>query len=881
MFLALTTLLLTGPLQTFQAPAGKLQANVTPELSVLPNGRLVTARGRRLYGGENCWNTLYSPDAKSLVLLYEGGFNVFTDLDAAKPTVKKFARKDFGFCAAFLDDRRLLVSNGEAGGLQIVDLSTSDKTDISANVDGVTGTYITDLVLSDDKKFCYALDVAGQDLLTFDLTLNKLVNRVKAGREPYAIALDEATKQVFVANIGLFDYTPIPKTDDPNFFANGITRPAFPFPSPEAEKGVQFEGRFVKGLGDARTPDAHSVFAYSLATPAKPQKTKAEKTGLLIHAPSQAGKAVGGSAPCALLVKNGHLYVSNSNNDTVQSFSVNGLKLEKTIKLAPTPELSAYRGVIPNGMSTDSDGKTLFVCESGLNAVAAIDTASGKVLYHVPTGWWPNMVRVSPDGKSLTVACQKGIGRGPQGPKSTRLPSDERYGMTAMPGMAHLVSLPATKPDQAAATLQVVKNNGLSPVAADTTPNPIPTVPGKPSEDIKYVVFITKENHTFDGIFGTLEGSDGEPSYAEWGEKGWVRERNNKEERFPIMPNHLKLARQFSVSDNFYMEPQASGDGHRWLIGVYPSVWTTKVFYSGWNMSGDPKTPGRFTQFGSNGSQIPEDYLENGSMWEHLSRGGITFRNYGEGFEFPGVDEAYETTKSGAIEPLNFPINKVLWDNTCWDFPIYNNNIPDIARFEWFKEDLEKNFRQKGKPIPHFMNITYCNDHGTGPRPADGYPYTSSYMADNDLALGKTLEYLSSLPEWKNMAVFVTQDDSGGDNDHVDRHRSFVLALGPWTKKGYVSHDHTSIMSIIKTVYRIFGLGPNNLFDATATDLRDMFTKTPDFKPYKAVDTHPTVFVASKAFDPKDPNMKKRRFMKPTVAMDDPKWIEKMRPKDD
>jgi hypothetical protein len=347
------------------------------------------------------------------------------------------------------------------------------------------------------------------------------------------------------------------------------------------------------------------------------------------------------------------------------------------------------------------------------------------------------------------------------------------------------------------------------------------------------------------------------------------------------MPNHLKLARQFSVSDNFYMEPQASGDGHRWLIGVYPSVWTTKVFYSGWNMTGEPTNPGRLTQFGSNGSQIPEDYLENGSMWEHLSRGGVTFRNYGEGFEFPGVDEDYETEKSGAIERVNFPINKVLWDNTCWDFPIYNNNIPDVARFEWFKEDLEKNYRQKGKSIPRFMNITYCNDHGTEPRPKDGYPYTASFMSDNDMALGKTLEYLSSLPEWKNMAVFVTQDDCGGDNDHVDRQRSFVLALGPWAKKGYVSHDHTSIMSILKTVYLVFGLGPNNLFDATATDLRDMFTTKPDFTPYKAVDTHPTVFVASKAYDPKDPEMRKRRFMKPTLAMDDPKWIEKMRPKDD
>jgi hypothetical protein len=339
------------------------------------------------------------------------------------------------------------------------------------------------------------------------------------------------------------------------------------------------------------------------------------------------------------------------------------------------------------------------------------------------------------------------------------------------------------------------------------------------SNDIKYVVYITKENHTYDGIFGGLEHSNGEPSYAEFGDHGWIREKKGVDDRASIMPNHLKLARQFAISDNFYLEPGYSGDGHRWLIGVYASVWTTKLYYSGWNFSTDAVNPGRMVAFGSNGSQIPEDYEENGSMWEHLSSKGVSIRNYGEGFEFPGVDEGPDTTKTGAIEPLNIPINKVLWNNTCWDFPIFNTNIPDIARFEWFKEDLEKNYVKKGKPIPQFINITYCNDHGTEARPNDGYPFECSYMADNDLALGKTIEYLSTLPEWKNMAVFVTQDDPGGDDDHVDHIRSYVLALGPWVKKGYVSHVHGSFMSVQKTIYEIFGCGPNNLFDALANDL--------------------------------------------------------------
>jgi len=219
---------------------------------------------------------------------------------------------------------------------------------------------------------------------------------------------------------------------------------------------------------------------------------------------------------------------------------------------------------------------------------------------------------------------------------------------------------------------------------------------------------------------------------------------------------------------------------------------------------------------------------------------------------------------------------KILFDNTCFDFPIFNTNIPDIARADWFFDDIKKNFRDKGKDLPQFINIAICNDHGTGARPSEGYPYTCSYMADNDLALGRIVEYLSHTPEWKNMAIFVTQDDPGGDSDHVDRCRSFVLAIGPYIKHGFVSHDHTSIMSIIRSVYDIFGLGPSNLFDALATPLDDMFTDQPDFTPYVAQNSDPRVFIAENTFDPNDPQFKKRR-KRPGVAMDDPSFLRKMR----
>jgi hypothetical protein len=345
------------------------------------------------------------------------------------------------------------------------------------------------------------------------------------------------------------------------------------------------------------------------------------------------------------------------------------------------------------------------------------------------------------------------------------------------------------------------------------------------------------------------------------------------------MPNHVRLAKQFAISDNFYMEPQASGDGHRWLVGVYPSFWTTRVYYSGWGFKLSDSAKGRLIAFGSNGSQIPEDYLENGSLWEHLARGGVTFRNYGEGYELPDNDEGMPETRSGAFTRVNYPMPKVLYDNTCFEFPAYNTNIPDIARVDWFVEDLEKYRSAHQGKLPNFVNIAICNDHGAEASPKTGYPYIASYMADNDLALGRIVAYLSAQPEWKTMAILVTQDDSGADNDSIDRHRSFVLCISPWAKKSYVSHEHTSIMSIIKSIYRLSKLGPNNLIDATATDLADLFDSRPDFTPYKYVSADPRVFKPEDTFDPTDPKFERRRMAGPAMKLDDPVFMESMRAK--
>ena len=866
-------------------PAGTRQAKVVAgDVGVLPNGRLLNPTGERLYtAGSDLFDLSLSPDGKTLIGNYDGGMTIW-QRNTPGGIPRAITQKNMGFAGAFTHGgAQYIVSNGDAGhGISIYDATswslpsapgTTDRKVMNVDQEPLftiaadKETYIQDIVLAPDGHTVYALDVARQRVIVFDLTEKKVIADVAAGRQPYALALNADGSRLFVANIGIFDYSLVPPpAEGSGFSKRGLRVPPFGFPSKEAETGVQTEGRFVPGLGSPRVPDAQSLWSYDVRKPASPTVTGKAKTGILIHAPADNGKSVGGSAPNALYIHGNNIWVSNANNDTVQAFDVRTLKLNKTIKLTPTKELSRLRGIIPTGMVMNRKGTRLYVAEAGINAVAVIDPIKGTVLGHIPTGWYPTQLALGPFDEKLFIATQKGIGRGPRGYKSLRPKTDERFGLGDMPGMVDVISTPKDA-DLASLTQKVLDYNGLLPVAAKR-----PEIP----KDVQYVVFITKENHTFDGIFGTLEGADGDPDYAEFGEKGWIREKG-KTERLPIMPNHLKLARQFAVSDNFYMEPEASGDGHRWLVGVYPSIWTTRVYYSGWGFSLSESARARMTSFGSNGSQIPEDYLENGSLWEHLGRGNISFRNYGEGYELPHNDEGMPDSKTGANMLVNFPMPKILFDNTCFEFPAYNNSIPDIARADWFMDDVTKYRKTHKGALPRFLNIAICNDHGAGANASRGYPYTSSYMADNDLALGRIMEFLSKQPEWKKMVVFVTQDDSGGDGDHVDRQRSFVLGLGPWIKPGYVSHDHTSIMSIHKTIYRIFGLGPNNLFDAVTTDLSDMFTDKPNFAPYKHVASDPRVFKPEDTMDPDDPEFKKRRGERPAMRMDDPKWIEKMR----
>jgi hypothetical protein len=237
---------------------------------------------------------------------------------------------------------------------------------------------------------------------------------------------------------------------------------------------------------------------------------------------------------------------------------------------------------------------------------------------------------------------------------------------------------------------------------------------------------------------------------------------------------------------------------------------------------------------------MPEDEPQFGSLWEHIAASGKGLLNYGEGLELEGNAELEGSQPEGQRLFLNSPLPKPVFESTDRRYPTFNLGIPDQFRFTEFERDFR--IKLAAGKIPALIVIRLPNDHTADPRPGDGYPYRASYVADNDLALGKIVDFLSKTSIWKDSAFFVTEDDAQGGVDHIDAHRSILLIASPWVKPGTVSHDHTSMGSITRTIDELLGLGPMNLEDALAGEIGGIFDATPHLEPFRLQPSDTRVF---------------------------------------
>lgn len=868
------------------APSVDTYAQHDPSgLTILPNGRYLKPVGRHLPVGSWPYGLAMSRDGRIVFVASDRVGQLITEWESEKPVVSalypspqndtaKEHRSNAGGADFSPDGRNLYWSSGETGAIYFFDVGSHEKT-AEVSLNGLVGgnsyedSYAVDVKVSEDGRYLYCADVTNFRVVIIDIAGGKIVGTVRVGRYPYALAV--AGKRVYVANIGLFEYSPIPPPSDERFDKRGLTFPAFGYPSKEARDGVEIEGRKIPGLGESNVPESFSVWGLDVSNPEAPRVISRLKTGLLVGAPSDNGKTVGGSAPNFLAVRGNALYVSNGNNDIIERIDLSRNMIVAKRRIVPSPLVSRLRGISPSGMAVSQDAKRIYIAELGINAIGVLDSKTLKVLGHIPTAWYPYRIAVSPEGSQLVCICFRGFGNGPNGGKD--IPKSEYLHLR---GVVSILDVPS-ETELKTMTSDVLAYNGIVDRRADRKRMSSPVIPlseGRASKEIKYVVFITKENHTYDTIFDRIPGAKHDPSLLRWGlHQTLVEKGQAKLEDVAVMVNHNALARQFLVSDNFYMEPEASGVGHRWLVGVQPNNLMQMTYTVGWSFKKNSAAPGRRYAMESNGSLMPEDYPEAGAMWDHLARSNIRFRNYGEGFEFPGVEEGEDSHPTGAREVVNVPMPKILFDNTCRGFPVFNMNIPDQYRAHWFIQDVEKLFLSGKHPFPSFMNIAICNDHGTNPNPSKGYPYVASWMADNDLALGRIVEFLTHTQYWRHMAIFVTEDDAGGERDHVDAQRSVLLIISPWAKHGYVSHRHTTIVSMHRTLYEIFGLPPLNMFDALANDFADCFTTEPNFQPYTCLAVDSRIFDPEKARDPLDPDYGRARLV-PSFPLDDPTEVE-------
>ncbi|MBL9199576.1 MAG: bifunctional YncE family protein/alkaline phosphatase family protein [Opitutaceae bacterium] len=508
------------------------------------------------------------------------------------------------------------------------------------------------------------------------------------------------------------------------------------------------------------------------------------------------------------------LYVANGNSDTVSVVDTRTDKVASTITLRPFA--TAMPGVAPTALAVTADGATLYVACGGINAVAVVATASGQIRGLIPTAWYPNGLALSADGAQLAVSTLLGVGSG------SRDGAAKRY-VHAYRGTVSVVPVPDAA-QLADYTTAVAENNRLQlPGAAaaaavsaarkqPVAPLPIPRRAGDPSL-IEHVVYVIKENRTYDQVFGAMKKGNGDPSLVMFGE--------------PVTPNHHRLADQFVLLDNFYASGGNSGDGHQWITQASE---TSYAMWPGW--------AGRSYPF--DGTD-PVAYASGGFMWDYALRAKRTVQVFGEFapritnargdptrpqlLEQWRAGEAFEgrwNTKS-PIPPLDSVLVR--------GFPGYSTNIPDVVRARLFLAELKK--WEAANKMPNLVFLQLPSDHTNGTTPGGHTP--KAMVADNDLALGQVVEGLTRSPFWKKMAIFVVEDDAQNGVDHVDGHRTVALAISPYVRRGHVDSTFYAHPSISKTIELILGLPTMSLFDLIANDMRASFHSAADFTPYTAV----------------------------------------------
>jgi len=573
-----------------------------------------------------------------------------------------------------------------------------------------------------------------------------------------------------------------------------------------------------------------------------------------------------GSHPTALLLSpdEKHLYVALSNADSVAVVSTEGGSIDAFLNTTVRNQESA--GTYPSALAQSADGKKIFVADASANAVAVFDTPNlnpnhssepivSQAVGFIPTDWYPSALAVQ--GDDLLIATAKGQSTGPNNSMGKTLHELKHHGHPYIPtllrGSVARLNIPSTLGKLDEFTRTVEHDNLLH-----NDPGTIQFAGGK--NPVKHVIYVIKENRTYDQVLGDLKSGDGDPSLTLYGAE--------------ITPNEHKLALQFGILDNFYDSGEVSGDGHLWSTAAITSDYNEKTWQIAYR--GKERT---YDFQGTVADEYPLDHNQpdiddpaTGFLWDNVAHHGLSYRDYGEFVSAAwcnksrkaaspkqGTPSAQEATcprtevhKGEALAPnvgephagpspwpWAVPLFKqvkatkaVLRDHFDPLYPDFNTDYPDQLRADEFLNEFAAYARARESnespefQLPAFVLLYLPDDHTGGTRPERPRPEAS--VADNDLALGRVVDAVSHSLYWDDTAIFVLEDDAQNGADHVDAHRSIAFVISKYSPgivtEPYVNHRFYTTVNMIHTLEMLLGLPAMNQNDTYAPAMGPMFS---------------------------------------------------------
>ncbi|AKT52921.1 phosphoesterase [Arsenicicoccus sp. oral taxon 190] len=496
------------------------------------------------------------------------------------------------------------------------------------------------------------------------------------------------------------------------------------------------------------------------------------------------------------------LYVANGDADTVSVVRTDVDATVRTIKVSPK---KSQIGSNPTGLALDATGKRLFVTLSGSNDVAVVDVAKGRVDGLIPTGWYPSQVVV--DGGTLHITNAKGLGAGPNdgpgmpNPEATTKTDPQKYTGSMMEGTLTTFPVPTTA-QLAHLTQEVERNNA----AVEAKGAVVPRKPGQKSP-IKHVIYVVKENRTYDQVLGSVGKGNGDPSLTLFGDES--------------APNTRELARRFTTIDNFYADAEVSANGWNWVAQANSNPFAEQMWPA--NYSGR-KAP--YPSENGNPENAAQD-PNNSYLWQRLDKAKVSFANFGfyvspVGGEFHADDPVLNARTDHKFQgyDLACPDSSGTFKATCLE--------PRVDR--WLKSF--RTWETNGK-MPTVQFVRLPNDHTSGTKA--GQPTPKAMVADNDYALGRLVDAVSHSRYWQDTTILVTEDDAQNGPDHVDAHRTLAVAISPYSQTGKVDSTFYSTASMVRTIGLFAGIGPLTQFDDYSTPMSASFTTKANLAPYQVI----------------------------------------------